>query len=1045
MARCVENLIRGTSLSMTNASRIHPSQKTLMHKSFYLSVLLVLLGTESLLGQLPSARLNALFPPVVKVGESIEVTVSRIDLDDLKQIQFSVSGITATPKMGEPGPFDNAPTPVTNQFVVTVAANVLPGVYDARVVGKYGVSNPRAFIVSDLQTSIETEPNNTQEQATEITTPASISGQAGAAADVDYFKFTGTAGQRLIIECNAHRIDSHLDAIVAVYDSAGRELDSSRDQQSSDPVLDFTVPAAGDYFIKIHDALFRGNTPQRSYFYEFSIGVLPHIDFVFPPSGLAGSNGSFTLFGRNLPGGQNAGILINGKPLQSATVSIPLSGGVASTSLEISSPVSVEVAAIDGKAYRIKGSQGLSNSVMVGIATDKIVLESEPNTLPEQAQKVTIPCEVVGQFYPAKDRDWFTFNAQAGDVYWIEVISQRMGLPTDPNFVVQQVTTDTEGKQQIKLVASVDQAMPPIGIMAECDTRHDDPIFKLEVVADATYRILLRDAYSDFRNDPRNVYRMTIRRAKPDFRLVAVPDGTQAALLLRKGGSAAIRVVAIKQDGFEEPITVTATGIPAGVTCPSVVIGPGRDSATLVLTAADGAAPAFGLLQITGTGKVGAANVVRPARTGAVTWELPPRVANQPQLSGESRLSRNIVVAISGDEVAPATVTAGGGKVWETSRAGIVKIPFTAVRRNEFKGNIVVTSADLPPNIDSPAVTLAANVTAGEFQITLKPNTPVGTYTINLSAIAQNVPYARNPEAAKAAAERRTEFEKINTDTQAAAKAAVAVKTVADKMATDAAAILLKATDKKTAFEKVVVQSDATLKTVTDQLAVAKAALAKTPGDLKLATNVTTAQKTVTDATAKLKTDVDAVTAAQKAIDVATVQLTVATTAKMVADKANEEADLLAKAATAEKVIVDKRATDTANAAKPANKNVSFLSTPVTISIAPAPITLAATNPVAALKQGEKMEITVTITRLFSYDQPVAISTVLPGGVNGLTIPNVTIPAGQTQIKCTMTAAANATPGSHQITVRATLKLNNQNLVVDQPVTLNVQKVEPAK
>jgi hypothetical protein len=46
-----------------------------MHKSFYLSVLLVLLGTESLLGQLPSARLNALFPPVVKVGESIEVTV----------------------------------------------------------------------------------------------------------------------------------------------------------------------------------------------------------------------------------------------------------------------------------------------------------------------------------------------------------------------------------------------------------------------------------------------------------------------------------------------------------------------------------------------------------------------------------------------------------------------------------------------------------------------------------------------------------------------------------------------------------------------------------------------------------------------------------------------------------------------------------------------------------------------------------------------------------------------------------------------------------
>ena len=72
---------------------------------------------------------------------------------------------------------------------------------------------------------------------------------------------------------------------------------------------------------------------------------------------------------------------------------------------------------------------------------------------------------------------------------------------------------------------------------------------------------------------------------------MAVPDGSYSAVLLRRGGQAAIRVVAFRRDGFDGEIKVTATNLPTGVTCHDAVIGPARNAAALVLAAAPNAAP----------------------------------------------------------------------------------------------------------------------------------------------------------------------------------------------------------------------------------------------------------------------------------------------------------------------------------------------------------------------------------------------------------------------------------------------------------------------
>ena len=54
------------------------------------------------------------------------------------------------------------------RFRVAVASTVPVGFHDVRLVGKYGVSNPRTFVVSDWNEAVETEPNNDRAHATRV-------------------------------------------------------------------------------------------------------------------------------------------------------------------------------------------------------------------------------------------------------------------------------------------------------------------------------------------------------------------------------------------------------------------------------------------------------------------------------------------------------------------------------------------------------------------------------------------------------------------------------------------------------------------------------------------------------------------------------------------------------------------------------------------------------------------------------------------------------------------------------------------------------------
>ena len=140
-------------------------------------------------------------------GSEIDLAATGTDLDEASALHFTHPGITATLKPDK-------------HFAVTIAPDVPAGIYDVRVSGLFGVSNPRAFVVGELPEAVKAQPNDKPETALEIPLGSVVSSNVNPST-ADYFKFTAKAGQRVLIECLAPEIDSRLSPVLAVLDPAG--------------------------------------------------------------------------------------------------------------------------------------------------------------------------------------------------------------------------------------------------------------------------------------------------------------------------------------------------------------------------------------------------------------------------------------------------------------------------------------------------------------------------------------------------------------------------------------------------------------------------------------------------------------------------------------------------------------------------------------------------------------------------------------------------------------------------------------------------------
>jgi hypothetical protein len=173
------------------------------------------------------------------------------------------------------------------------AKNKAPGVYPLAVRSGDRVSNSVPFAVDTLPECLAKEPNNAPQNAQRVKLPVIVNGLIDQPGDWDVFCFDGRAGEEVVAEVQARRLDSPLDSVLRLTDAAGKQLAFNDDQEDksaglnthhADSLIQVTLPADGTYYVHLGDSQHQGG-PEYAYRLRLSA---PRPDFALRvvPSGL---------------------------------------------------------------------------------------------------------------------------------------------------------------------------------------------------------------------------------------------------------------------------------------------------------------------------------------------------------------------------------------------------------------------------------------------------------------------------------------------------------------------------------------------------------------------------------------------------------------------------------------------------------------------------------------------------------------------------------------------------------------------------------------
>ncbi len=135
------------------------------------------------------------------------------------------------------------------------------------------ISNSVPFAVDTLPEGLDNEPNDSPQAAQSVAPPVIVNGRIDRPGDWDVFRLDGRAGQRIIAEVSARRLDSPLDSVLELTDAAGKRLAFNDDHEDkadalkthyADSLIDFELPADGTCYVRLGDAQREGG-PEYAY------------------------------------------------------------------------------------------------------------------------------------------------------------------------------------------------------------------------------------------------------------------------------------------------------------------------------------------------------------------------------------------------------------------------------------------------------------------------------------------------------------------------------------------------------------------------------------------------------------------------------------------------------------------------------------------------------------------------------------------------------------------------------------------------------------
>src|SRR6185369_10423978 len=226
-------------------------------------------------------------------------------------------------------------------------------------------------------------------------------GTIEAAEDLDCFKFKVEAGTALTfhvrsrrLEDRIHDLQTQVDPIITLRNSAGSTVAMNDNYYSADPLLHHKFEQAGEYVLEIRDVRYKGNA---EWVYSIEISDRPFVTQVFPAAAQPGGETKLALTGFNFAAG--------------ATASVTLPTGTPHGVRWISPKV-------DGKD---------ANSFAVVVTPYPVTVETTgDNNAPATGQPIpAAPVTICGRIDTPGDIDCFTFDAKKGERYTFEVIARR--------------------------------------------------------------------------------------------------------------------------------------------------------------------------------------------------------------------------------------------------------------------------------------------------------------------------------------------------------------------------------------------------------------------------------------------------------------------------------------------------------------------------------------------------------------------------------------------------------------------------------------------
>jgi hypothetical protein len=352
------------------------------------------------------------------------------------------------------------------------------------------VPNRISYKVDTLPEIMEQEPNNSPDTAQRVTLPVIVNGRIEASGDWDVFRFEGQAGQEIVAEVYARRLDSPLDSVLKLTDAHGQQLafnDDHEDKGSglnthhADSYLTAKLPANGTYFVSIGD-IQRKCGPEYAYRLRLS-APQPDFELRVTPSSInlrAGSSVPLTVYALRKDGFSGeialaltnapAGFLLGGAriPANQNQVRITLSAPMSSTT----GPAQLELA---GQAT-IQGKTVAHRAVA---AEDMMQAFAYRHLVPSEEMMV----DVVGRIQPIAFY-WVTgaspVKVRAGGTGRIElgqpaVVAQNRNVAKNKNATQSRITFQLSDPPEGISLKETTESGGRTELVLQCDSAKANP------------------------------------------------------------------------------------------------------------------------------------------------------------------------------------------------------------------------------------------------------------------------------------------------------------------------------------------------------------------------------------------------------------------------------------------------------------------------------------------------------------------------------------------------------------------------------------------